>query len=492
MSFADLGLSPELLKAVNDAGYDTPTPIQAQAIPPVLMMRDIIGIAQTGTGKTASFVLPMIDILAQGRSRARMPRSLILEPTRELAAQVAENFEKYGANHKLSMALLIGGVSMGDQIKALEKGVDVLIATPGRLMDLFGRGNILLTGCSLLVIDEADRMLDMGFIPDIEEICTKLPKQRQTLLFSATMPAPIKKLADRFLDNPKRIEVARPASTNINITQWLVSVKAADKRERLRRLLAQPEVTNAIVFCNRKTTVRELNKVLKQAGFKSGEIHGDMEQPQRLAELELFKRGDVTILVASDVAARGLDIKGVSTVFNYDAPWHPDDYVHRIGRTGRAGATGTAYTFAAPDDAENIENIEKLTGQKIPRLEAEPTHVAEPEAEAPAERPRRGRRPERAESAAPTAPVHDVAPMREPVPERSPSSQPQQQRDTRQEQSRQQQDRAPRRERQDDRYGDRNDQRRDRYRRDERDDGPDEGWNGPIPEFLKVALVIQP
>jgi superfamily II DNA/RNA helicase len=459
MSFADLGLSPELLKAVNDAGYDTPTPIQAQAIPPVLMMRDIIGIAQTGTGKTASFVLPMIDILAQGRSRARMPRSLILEPTRELAAQVAENFEKYGANHKLSMALLIGGVSMGDQIKALEKGVDVLIATPGRLMDLFGRGNILLTGCSLLVIDEADRMLDMGFIPDIEEICTKLPKQRQTLLFSATMPAPIKKLADRFLDNPKRIEVARPASTNINITQWLVSVKAADKRERLRRLLAQPEVTNAIVFCNRKTTVRELNKVLKQAGFKSGEIHGDMEQPQRLAELELFKRGDVTILVASDVAARGLDIKGVSTVFNYDAPWHPDDYVHRIGRTGRAGATGTAYTFAAPDDAENIENIEKLTGQKIPRLEAEPTHVA---------------------------------PMREPVPERSPSSQPLQQRDTRQEQSRQQQDRAPRRERQDERYGDRNDQRRDRYRRDERDDGPDEGWNGPIPEFLKVALVIQP
>jgi superfamily II DNA/RNA helicase len=359
-------------------------------------------------------------------------------------------------------------------------------------MDLFGRGNILLTGCSLLVIDEADRMLDMGFIPDIEEICAKLPKQRQTLLFSATMPAPIKKLADRFLDNPKRIEVARPASTNINITQWLVSVKAADKRERLRRLLTQPEVTNAIVFCNRKTTVRELNKVLKQAGFKSGEIHGDMEQPQRLAELELFKRGDVTILVASDVAARGLDIKGVSTVFNYDAPWHPDDYVHRIGRTGRAGATGTAYTFAAPDDAENIENIEKLTGQKIPRLEAESTHVAEPDAEARAERPRRGRRPERTESAAPTAPVHDVAPMREPVAERSPASQPQQQRDTRQEQSRQQQDRAPRRERQDERYGDRNDQRRDRYRRDERDDGPDEGWNGPIPEFLKVALVIQP
>ena len=278
MSFADLGLSDELLKTVTDAGYTEPTPIQASAIPSVLMMRDIIGIAQTGTGKTASFVLPMIDILAHGRSRARMPRSLILEPTRELAAQVAENFEKYGANHKLSMALLIGGVSMGDQIKALEKGVDVLIATPGRLMDLFQRGNILLTGCSMLVIDEADRMLDMGFIPDIEEICTKLPKQRQTLLFSATMPPPIKKLADKFLENPKMIEVARPASTNINITQFVVPVapQSFEKRKRLRQLLKQDEVRTAIIFCNRKTTVRELNKSLKQHGFRSGEIHGDL------------------------------------------------------------------------------------------------------------------------------------------------------------------------------------------------------------------------
>ena len=359
MSFADLGLSDELLKAVTDAGYTEPTPIQASAIPSVLMMRDIIGIAQTGTGKTAAFVLPMIDILAHGRSRARMPRSLILEPTRELAAQVAENFEKYGAGQKLSMALLIGGVSMGDQIKALEKGVDVLIATPGRLMDLFQRGNILLTGCSMLVIDEADRMLDMGFIPDIEEICTKLPAQRQTLLFSATMPPPIKKLADKFLENPKTIEVARPASTNINITQFVVPVAAQsfEKRKRLRQLLGQEEVRTAIIFCNRKTTVRELNKSLKQHGFRSGEIHGDMEQPQRLAELELFKRGDINILVASDVAARGLDIKGVSHVFNFDAPWHPDDYVHRIGRTGRGGATGIAYTFVTPDDAENLENI---------------------------------------------------------------------------------------------------------------------------------------
>lgn len=408
MSFADLGLSDELLKAVTDSGYTEPTPIQAGAIPSVLMMRDIIGIAQTGTGKTASFVLPMIDILAHGRSRARMPRSLILEPTRELAAQVAENFEKYGVNSNLSMALLIGGVSMGDQLAALEKGVDVLIATPGRLMDLFGRGKIMLNGCSMLVIDEADRMLDMGFIPDIEEICTKLPKQRQTLLFSATMPPPIKKLADKFLTNPKTIEVSRPASTNLNIKQYLVPVPSQTaKRDTLRRILAQEEVTNAIIFCNRKTTVRDLNKVLKQAGYKSGEIHGDMEQPQRLAELELFKTGAVTILVASDVAARGLDIKGVSTVFNYDAPWHPDDYVHRIGRTGRAGATGTAYTFVAPDDAENIVNIEKLTGQTIERLKVAEPKIAPVAVEAEEDAPRRdrsrSRRGGRSEDVAPVA-----------------------------------------------------------------------------------------
>ncbi len=365
MTFADLGLSDELLKAVTEAGYDTPTPIQAQAIPPVLMMKDIIGIAQTGTGKTASFVLPMIDILAHGRARALMPRSLILEPTRELAAQVAENFEKYGKYHKLSMALLIGGVQMGDQIKALEKGVDVLIATPGRLMDLFERGKILLNGCSMLVIDEADRMLDMGFIPDIEHICTKLPAQRQTLLFSATMPPVIKKLADRFLSNPKSIEVARPATASTNIAQHLVKVDSRKKREALRALLDDQKVQSAVIFCNRKTTVRELNKSLQSHGYKSGEIHGDIDQSSRLAELERFRDGTVNILVASDVAARGLDIKGVSHVFNFDAPWHPDDYVHRIGRTGRAGAKGVAYTFVTNEDAEAIDNIQKLIGTKI-------------------------------------------------------------------------------------------------------------------------------
>ncbi|MFD2501713.1 DEAD/DEAH box helicase [Rhizorhabdus histidinilytica] len=446
MSFADLGLSDELLRAVSEAGYSEPTPIQAQAIPPVLMMKDLIGIAQTGTGKTASFVLPMIDILAHGRSRARMPRSLILEPTRELAAQVAENFEKYGKYHKLTMALLIGGVNMGDQVAALEKGVDVLIATPGRLMDLFGRGKILLTGCSLLVIDEADRMLDMGFIPDIEEICTKLPAQRQTLLFSATMPAPIKKLADKFLSNPKQIEVSRPASTNLAIDQSLVETSSRGKRETLRDLLRGEEVSTAIIFSNRKTTVRELAQSLGRHGFKAGQIHGDMEQPERLRELDRFKGGEINILVASDVAARGLDIKGVSHVFNFDVPWHPDDYVHRVGRTGRGGATGTAITLVTPEDAEAIEAIEKLTGNKIARR-GKPAGAADeaPEATEPRreKRERGGRRERKAEVPAPR------------------------------EAKREDRDRRP---------------RRDDRRRDPIDDEPDDGWNGPVPGFLSVSL----
>jgi superfamily II DNA/RNA helicase len=388
MTFADLGLSDQLLRAVEDSGYTEPTPIQRGAIPAVLMGKDLVGIAQTGTGKTAGFVLPMIDILDHGRSRARMPRSLILEPTRELAAQVAENFEKYGKNHKLSMALLIGGVQMGDQVKALEKGVDVLIATPGRLMDLFGRGKIMLNDCNLLVIDEADRMLDMGFIPDIEEICTKLPKQRQTLLFSATMPPPIQKLAARFLNDPKQVEVARPATANVNIDQRLVHVKASDKREVLRKLLREEGVKNAIIFCNRKTTVRELTTSLRRAHFHAGQIQGDMDQSDRIAELDRFKNEEINILVASDVAARGLDIKGVSHIFNFDVPWQPDDYIHRIGRTGRAGAKGIAITLATREDSDAVQAIEKLLGSKIARLGATPAGAeAKPEREAPASKP---------------------------------------------------------------------------------------------------------
>lgn len=466
MTFADLGLSDELLKAVTESGYDTPTPIQAQAIPSVLMMKDIIGIAQTGTGKTASFVLPMIDILAHGRARALMPRSLILEPTRELAAQVAENFEKYGKYHKLSMALLIGGVQMGDQVKALEKGVDVLIATPGRLMDLFERGKILLNGCNMLVIDEADRMLDMGFIPDIEHICTKLPAQRQTLLFSATMPPVIKKLADRFLSNPKSIEVARPATASTNIAQHLVKVDSRKKREALRALLNGEEVQSAVIFCNRKTTVRELNKSLQRHGYRSGEIHGDIDQASRIAELERFREGKVNILVASDVAARGLDIKGVSHVFNFDAPWHPDDYVHRIGRTGRAGAKGIAYTFVSEADAEAIDNIQKLIGTKIP-------YAALPsEAEAPAPARTAGRGRGRAEGEA--RPERDRGPAR-----RSDAARPP-------EDANRDAPRSPRRDR-DDRAPAAN-TGRGRARQPERDEGPDDGWNGPVPEFLSVGF----
>ena len=463
MKFADLGLSDELLRAVTESGYDTPTAIQAGAIPSVLMMRDMIGIAQTGTGKTASFVLPMIDILAHGRARARMPRSLILEPTRELAAQVAENFEKYGKYHKLSMALLIGGVQMGDQVKALEKGVDVLIATPGRLMDLFERGKILLTGCNLLVIDEADRMLDMGFIPDIENICTKLPANRQTLLFSATMPPPIKKLADKFLSNPKTIEVARPASRNENIEQFLVKTSERGKRDTLRGLIESEKVHTAIVFCNRKTTVRELAKVLQREGYKAGEIQGDMDQSSRTAELDRFKTGVINILVASDVAARGLDVKGVSHVFNFDAPWHPDDYVHRIGRTGRAGAQGRAFTLITPSDDEAIDNIQKLTGYKIPIHGTDKADAAPAKAEPREEREPRRERSERGGRgrAKPAAePKRAEAPRAEAVADK-PTTKPARKADERKP--------APARRQQD-------------------DDGPDDGWNGPMPDFLQFGF----
>ena len=407
MPFSDLHLSDALLNAVADSGYTEPTAIQAAAIPAVLMGKDLIAVAQTGTGKTASFVLPMIDILAEGRSRARMPRSLILEPTRELAAQVAENFEKYGKYHKLSMALLIGGVAFGDQDKALEKGVDVLIATPGRLLDQHSRGKILLSGVDVLVIDEADRMLDMGFIPDVEKICTLIKAERQTLLFSATMPAPVKKLADRFMTSPKMVEVARPATTNKDIAQSLMPAESQQKRDVLRELIRAEDVKTGIIFCNRKTTVRDLAASLKRHKFKVGQIHGDMEQADRIKELDRFKDGEINILVASDVAARGLDIKGVSHVFNFDVPWHPDDYVHRIGRTGRAGQKGIAITLFTPDDAEAIANIEKLTGQSIPRRA--PMAAGAPEGEGGrSERPRRDRRA--AEPTEPTAtPIRKAA-----------------------------------------------------------------------------------
>jgi superfamily II DNA/RNA helicase len=373
MSFSHLGLSDKVLAAVAATGYTTPTPIQEQAIPHVLARRDVLGIAQTGTGKTAAFVLPMLTMLEKGRARARMPRTLILEPTRELAAQVKENFDKYGVGQKLNVALLIGGVSFGDQDTKLTRGVDVLIATPGRLLDHTERGGLLLTGVELLVIDEADRMLDMGFIPDIERVCKMIPFTRQTLFFTATMPPEIRRITEAFLHNPEKVEVSRPATTAVGVAQFQVSVgrEPHEKRETLRRLLRDAkDLQNAIIFCNRKREVALLHKSLHKHGFSVGALHGDMDQSARTAALDQFRKGEIPLLVASDVAARGLDIPAVSHVFNFDVPHHADDYVHRIGRTGRAGRAGTAISIVTPLDQKSIVAIEKLIGQAIPRTDS--------------------------------------------------------------------------------------------------------------------------
>ncbi len=386
MQFTDLELDPNVLKAVSEAGYTDPTPIQAQAIPEALKGRDVLGIAQTGTGKTASFTLPMITMLAKGRARARMPRSLILCPTRELAAQVAENFEIYGKYHKLTMALLIGGVSFKDQDKLIDRGVDVLIATPGRLLDHFERGKLMLTGVQVMVVDEADRMLDMGFIPDIERIFKLTPFTRQTLFFSATMPPEITRLTKEFLHNPVRVEVDRQATAAETVTQGVCLFKPSrrdretaskEKRNCLRSLMdAEGEkLTNAIIFCNRKTEVAILDKSLRKHGYNAGALHGDLDQSVRMKTLSAFRDGEIKLLVASDVAARGLDIPNVSHVINFDVPIHAEDYVHRIGRTGRAGRAGTALTIAAPLDGKYLDRIEEMLGRQIDRIG---TPAAEP------------------------------------------------------------------------------------------------------------------
>ncbi len=401
--FADLGLSEPLLRALHDKGYLRPTPIQEQAIPSVLMGRDVLGCAQTGTGKTAGFTLPLLDILSGSRARARMPRSLILEPTRELALQVAENFVAYGKYLKFNHALLIGGESMSEQKEVLSKGVDVLIATPGRLIDLFERGGLLLTDVKVLVIDEADRMLDMGFIPDIERIVNMLPRSRQTLFFSATMAPEIRRLADAFLSNPKEITVSKPASVATTITSGLVLVNEHDKREALRRLIRSEEVQNALIFSNRKRDVDVLLKSLLKHGFSAGALHGDLAQSVRFATLEKFKANELRLLVCSDVAARGIDIGGLSHVFNFDVPHHAEDYVHRIGRTGRAGREGRAFTIATPEDRMSVEAVEKLIGMPIPRIEVPGLDVVEwAEGEA---RKGRGRGMRNRPKAIPKAPV---------------------------------------------------------------------------------------
>jgi superfamily II DNA/RNA helicase len=488
-TFADLGLSDDVLRAIHDMGYRHPTPIQEQAIPVVLMGRDVLGAAQTGTGKTAGFTLPMLDILSGSRARARMPRSLILEPTRELALQVAENFVQYGKYLKLTHALIIGGESMSDQKEILMRGVDVLIATPGRLIDMFDRGSILLTDTKLLVIDEADRMLDMGFIPDVERIVSLLPRTRQTLFFSATMAPEIKRLADAFLQNPKEITVSRPASVATTITEGLALVAETDKREALRRLIRTRNVQNALIFCNRKIEVDVLNKSLLRHKFSVGALHGDMAQSVRFQTLEKFKAGELKLLVCSDVAARGIDIGGLSHVFNFDVPHHAEDYVHRIGRTGRAGLQGEAFTIASPEDRYNVEQIEKLTGHPIPPIIVEgldPVDWAEdggrkrgrgrgkpaakaPAAKAPAAKPKPERtRAPKAEVAAAPAPAEIVPPPIAPAPAppraaRAPSAR----------------DRGPRR-------GEHR-QPAERVRDSEESDQPVTGFGADIPAFMLLA-----
>ena len=367
MTFEELGLGQELCQAVAEAGYTDPTPIQARAIPYVLQGRDILGCAQTGTGKTASFALPMLDILSTGRTRARMPRALILEPTRELAQQVSANFIRYGANHAIVHILIVGGEAMGEQEKAFGRGADIVVATPGRLLDLFERGYVLLSDLRILVIDEVDQMLDIGFIPDIERIVSLLPQRRQTLFFSATMAPEIRKLAGRFLTDAKEISVAPPASPAELVTQNLVRLaQPNDKVPALLQLLKKEDVQSILLFCNQKSDIQPLVRTLAKNGYSVKGLHGDMAQPVRTATMNAFKAGDVAILVSSDVAARGIDIPDCSHVFNVDVPFHAENYVHRIGRTGRAGREGIAYTLATPDDANNIQMIENLIKQSIP------------------------------------------------------------------------------------------------------------------------------
>lgn len=445
--FIDLNLDPKVLDAIIEAGYDTPTPIQEQAIPHALMAKDVLGIAQTGTGKTAAFTLPMISILAQGRARARMPRSLVLCPTRELAAQVAENFEIYGKYHKLTMALLIGGVSFKDQDKLIDRGVDVLIATPGRLIDHFERGKLMLTGIEIMVVDEADRMLDMGFIPDIERIFKLTPFTRQTLFFSATMPPEITRLTQEFLHNPTRVEVARQSTASDTITQKVVSWKAAskegsdkEKRDVLRGLIdaeaAAEKLTNAIIFCNRKSNVDIVAKSLTKHGYNAAAIHGDLDQKVRMRTLDGFRSGDIKILCASDVAARGLDIPNVSHVINFDVPIHSEDYVHRIGRTGRAGRTGDSLTLCLPYEEKYLEKIEELIETKIERIDPPEGALREQRARRPrrddenSDKPRRNSRrrnekPAETQETAPTAEVVEAAPTPKAEVQAQPQPQPQ-------------------------------------------------------------------
>ncbi|MBO6772296.1 MULTISPECIES: DEAD/DEAH box helicase [unclassified Thalassospira] len=492
MNFADLGLSEDILKAVADAGYDTPTPIQAQAIPSVLMARDILGCAQTGTGKTASFTLPMLDILHHGRARMRMPRSIILEPTRELATQVAANFDTYGKYMSLSKALIIGGESAAEQGKILEKGADVIIATPGRLIDTFERGKLLLSDCKLLVIDEADRMLDMGFIPDIEKIVNMLPKQRQTLFFSATMPKEIRRLADKFLSNPKEITVAPPSSMAATVEHKLLVLDDFDKREALRQLIRQENVKNAFVFCNRKKDVDILYKSLTKHGFNAGRMHGDMAQSERTETLAKFKSGEITLLVCSDVAARGIDIADVSHVFNFDVPFNAEDYVHRTGRTGRAGRDGKAFTLAVPEDGKLVAAIHKTINKDIPLTELDGIETLELDFTGKKRRNKKSRKSNtRDDKPARSAKSNDrgngdTAKAQPETPAQPAAAKDADQNKAPARDTRGSNERFDRNDRND--RSDRNNNRNHRRDRDDRDDKPVIGFGDHVPSFLLTAV----
>lgn len=402
MQFADMGLSPEILRAVEESGYTQPTPIQREAIPLVLAGRDVQAAAQTGTGKTAAFVLPMLARIQPHTSSSPSPamhpvRLLILAPTRELADQVYQNARNYAKYLPIRVAVVYGGIAMQPQVKELHAGVDVLIATPGRLLDHVEQKTVNLSRVQALVLDEADRMLDMGFIPDIERICKLVPFTRQTLFFTATMPPEIRRITDTFLHNPQKVEVSRPASTAVTVTQLHVGCgrEAHEKRDILRQLIrGAKDLKNAIIFCNRKREVALLHRSLQKHGFGAVALHGDMEQPARMAALDQFRKGESPLLVASDVAARGLDIPEVSHVFNFDVPHHPDDYVHRIGRTGRAGRLGTAISIVSPADQKSLGAIEKLIGQTIPKMEGAPeaSSATEGESASSARPPRDDRR----------------------------------------------------------------------------------------------------
>ena len=373
MTFEDLGLSDSLLKTLKDKGYTTPTPIQAQIIPLILRGSDVLACAPTGTGKTASFALPLVEILSETASKARLIRCLVLVPTRELATQVSEAFKDYTKNHKLRVAEFIGGASIMKQKQILNKGIDVAIATPGRFLDLYETGCILPTEIKNVVIDEADRMMDMGFLPDVRKILAAMPKMRQTVLLSATMAPAIKKLAQEFLMSPKEVMVAAPASTAVNITQYFVNVPPVkSESERFRTQVAlmigifeKWSISSAVIFCNKKHHVDKVYQQLKKQNFSVEVIHGDLTQSRRNRALENMKAGTAKFLVASDVAARGIDIISLPCVINMDIPMNIEDYVHRIGRTGRAGAEGLAFTMVTKATSGAAQDIMKMIGKQI-------------------------------------------------------------------------------------------------------------------------------